>query len=135
MQAKNAPYGTTMIRSLDRDGKVIYNQCAAYPTHLQRHVTAWPIGPSPQHNEVWIMRQTRYVSHGWLVVVVLAATLLLAACQSPIDDPYGAGQQFRQIVDVFLEDFSEFMEGFCGTPPAALLAGLALLLYAGRRPI
>jgi hypothetical protein len=120
MQAKNAPYGTTIIRSLDRDGKVIYNQCAAYPTHLQRHVTAWPIGPSPQHNEVWIMRQTRYVSHGWLVVVVLAATLLLAACQSPI---------------VFLEDFSEFMEGFCGTPPAALLAGLALLLYAGRRPI
>jgi hypothetical protein len=66
-------------------------------------------------------------------LTTLAATLALAACQSPVDDPYGAGQQFRQLMEVLLEDASQFLAGFCGTTPAALLAGLAAMFYLGRR--
>ena len=79
------------------------------------------------------MRSTRFTTYGWLALALFAATLLLAACQSPVDDPYGAGQQFRQLVEVLLEDASEFAAGFCGTTPAALLASLAAMLYLGRR--
>lgn len=78
------------------------------------------------------MRSTAH-RRGWLIVLLLAATLLLAACQSPVDDPYGAGQQFREMVDVFVQDASEFMAGFCGTPQAAMLAGLAAVLWFGKR--
>ncbi|HSN75010.1 MAG TPA: hypothetical protein VL334_07950 [Anaerolineae bacterium] len=79
------------------------------------------------------MRPTKLTPYGWLVLALLATTLALAACQSPIDNPYGAGQQFRQQMDVLLEDASQFLAGFCGTTPAALLAGLAAMLYLGRR--
>jgi hypothetical protein len=75
------------------------------------------------------MRSAKLTTYGWLVLTLLA----LAACQSPIDDPYGAGQQFRQLVEVLLEDASQFLAGFCGTTPAAVLAGLAALLYFGKR--
>jgi hypothetical protein len=63
----------------------------------------------------------------------MLVVLLLAACQSPIDDPYGAGQQFREVIDVFVQDASEFMAGFCGAPQAAALAGLTAVLWFGRR--
>ncbi len=79
------------------------------------------------------MRLTRPTTHTWLVLALLAATLLLAACQSPVDDPYSAGQQFREIVDVFVQDASEFLAGFCGAPQAATLAGLAGVLWLGKR--
>ena len=70
---------------------------------------------------------------GWLMAALLAAPLLLAACQHPIDDPYSAGQQFRQLVDALVRDASEFMAGFCGLTPAAILA-LLLALLLGKRP-
>ena len=79
------------------------------------------------------MQRTRFLSYGWLFVIILAASLLLAACQSPVDDPYGAGQQFRQIVEVLLEDASQFLAGFCGVEPAALLVGAAALLIVRKR--
>ncbi len=69
---------------------------------------------------------------GWLMAVLLAAPLLLAACQLPIDDPYGAGQQFRELVDALVHDISEFMAGFCGAPQAAVLAALAAALLGKR---
>lgn len=78
------------------------------------------------------MRPTRLATYSWLTLALLAA-MLLAACQSPVDDPYGAGQQFRQLVEVLLEDASQFAAGFCGTTPAALLASLAAMLYFGKR--
>ena len=79
------------------------------------------------------MRPTRLATYGWLALALLSAALLLAGCQLPIDDPYGAGQQFRELVDALLQDVSEFMAGFCGTSPAALLAVLAAMLYYGKR--
>lgn len=79
------------------------------------------------------MRSKAQIRRGWLIASLLAAALLLAACQSPVDDPYGAGQQFREIIDVFMQDASEFMAGFCGAPQAAALAGLAAVLWFGRR--
>ncbi len=79
------------------------------------------------------MRPTKLTPYVWLVLALLAALLLLAACQSPIDNPYGAGQQFRELVDVLVQDASEFAAGFCGATPAALLAGLAAMLYFGKR--
>ncbi len=75
------------------------------------------------------MRSAKLTSYVWLALALLA----LAACQSPVDDPYGAGQQFRQLMEVLLEDASQFLAGFCGTTPAALLAGVAAMLYLGRR--
>ena len=78
------------------------------------------------------MRPTRLAIYSWLTLALLAATLL-AACQSPIDDPYGAGQQFRQLVEVLVEDASQFLAGFCGAEPAVLLAGVAAMLYFGKR--
>jgi hypothetical protein len=75
------------------------------------------------------MRSAKLTSYVWLALALLA----LAACQSPVDDPYGAGQQFRQLMEVLLEDASQFLAGFCGTTPVALLAGLAATLYFGRR--
>jgi hypothetical protein len=79
------------------------------------------------------MRLKAQIRRGWLIAILLTAALLLAACQSPVDDPYGAGQQFRQQMEVLLEDASQFLAGFCGTTPAVLLAGLAAMLYLGRR--
>ncbi len=81
------------------------------------------------------MRPTRVSPNGWLMVALLIALLLLVACQSPLDDPYSAGQQFRQIVEVLLEDASQFMAGFCGTEQAVLLAGAAALLVMRRRAL
>lgn len=80
------------------------------------------------------MRLTRPTTRTWLVLALFVATLLLlAACQSPVDDPYGAGQHFREIVDVLVQDASEFLAGFCGVPQAAALAGLAAVLWLGKR--
>lgn len=79
------------------------------------------------------MRSKTQIRRGWLIAILLAAALLLAACQSPVDDPYSAGQQFREIVDVFVQDASEFLAGFCGAPQAAALAGLATVLWLGKR--
>ncbi|MEI2690506.1 MAG: hypothetical protein V9H69_12710 [Anaerolineae bacterium] len=79
------------------------------------------------------MQSIKISRHGWLIVLLLAAILLLAACQSPIDNPYGAGQQFRQIVDAFMQDLNEFLAGFCDAPQAALIAGLAALWAFGKR--
>jgi len=63
------------------------------------------------------------------------AAMLLAGCQLPIDDPYGAGQQFRELVDALLQDASEFLAGFCGLSPAiALAGGVAAARLLGRRP-
>ncbi|HNS04109.1 MAG TPA: hypothetical protein PKM78_17195 [Anaerolineae bacterium] len=77
------------------------------------------------------MRTKKVPWSGWVIAAILVL-LLLAACQSPIDDPYGAGQQAREIVDILIQDASEFMAGFCGAPQAAVLAALAALLL-GRR--
>lgn len=77
------------------------------------------------------MRTKKVPWSGWVIAAILVL-LLLAACQSPIDDPYGAGQQVREIVDILIQDASEFMAGFCGAPQAAVLAVLAALLL-GRR--
>ncbi|MFZ2358778.1 MAG: hypothetical protein WA040_05500 [Anaerolineae bacterium] len=79
------------------------------------------------------MQRWRPTTYFWLIAALFAATLLLAACQSPVDDPYSAGQQFRQLVETLLEDASQFAAGFCGTTPAALLTGLAAMLYFGKR--
>lgn len=79
------------------------------------------------------MRLTAQVRRSYLIVVLLAATLLLAACQSPVDDPYSAGQQFRLIVERLVEDASEFVAGFCGLSPAIALAGVAAARFLGRR--
>lgn len=78
------------------------------------------------------MRSTAHW-HGGLIVILLAAVLLLAACQSPVDDPYSAGQQFRLIVERLVEDASQFLAGFCGAEPAVLLAGVATVLVLRRR--
>lgn len=79
------------------------------------------------------MRSAKLITHGWFLSVLLAATLLLAACQLPIDDPYGAGQEFRELVDALLQDASEFLAGFCGLSPAIALAGVAAARFLGRR--
>lgn len=79
------------------------------------------------------MRPTRLLTYAWLALALLAAMLLLAACQLPIDDPYGAGQQFRELVDALLQDASEFLAGFCGLSPAIALAGVAAARFLGRR--
>lgn len=75
------------------------------------------------------MRSTKLTTYGWLALALLAVALALAGCQSPIDDPYGAGQQLRELVDVLMQDASEFLAGFCGLSPATALAGLAAALY------
>lgn len=75
------------------------------------------------------MRSSKLTTYGWLLLALLA----LAACQSPIDDPYGAGQQFRQIVEVLLENATQFLAGFCGAEPAALLGGLAAVFLLRKR--
>jgi hypothetical protein len=77
------------------------------------------------------MRSAKLTPHAWLAL--LATTLVLTACQSPLDDPYSAGQQFRQLTEVLLEDASQFLAGFCGAEPAVLLTGLAVVFYLGRR--
>lgn len=79
------------------------------------------------------MRSAKLIPHGWFLLVLLAATLLLAGCQLPIDDPYGAGQQFRELVDRLMEDASEFVAGFCGLTPAVTIAGVATLRRLRRR--
>ena len=79
------------------------------------------------------MRLKAQIRRGWLIAILLTAALLLAACQSPVDDPYGAGQQFRQLVEVLVEDASQFLAGFCGAEPAVLLAGVATVLVLRRR--
>lgn len=79
------------------------------------------------------MRRSRLSTYRWLALALPAAVLALAACASPIDDPYGAGQQFRQLTEVLLEDASQFLAGFCGAEPAVLLTGLAVALYLGKR--
>lgn len=79
------------------------------------------------------MQLRQFPRRAWVIITVLAVILLLAACQSPIDDPYSVGQQARAIVDVLLADASEFMAGFCGEPQAAALALLAILLRFGKR--
>ena len=80
------------------------------------------------------MRPTRSLIWGWLALAFLAA-MLLAGCQLPIDDPYGAGQQFRELVDALLQDASEFLAGFCGLSPAiALAGGVTAARLLGRRP-
>lgn len=80
------------------------------------------------------MRSAKLITHGWFLLVLLAATLLLAGCQLPIDDPYGAGQQFRELVDALFQDASEFVAGFCGLSPAMTLASLAVVAAWRRRP-
>ncbi len=79
------------------------------------------------------MKLTEQARRSSLIVALLAATLLLAACQSPVDDPYSAGQQFRVIVESLLEDASQFMAGFCGAEPAVLLVGAAAVIILRRR--
>ncbi len=79
------------------------------------------------------MPRMRRSTLSWLVLALLAATLLVAACQSPVDDPYGAGQQFRQLMETLLEDASQFLAGFCGAEPAVLLAGAAAVFLLRRR--
>jgi hypothetical protein len=75
------------------------------------------------------MRSAKLTSYVWPAL----ALLTLAACQSPVDDPYGAGQQFRQLVEVLLEDASQFLAGFCGAEPVVLLAGVAAVFVLRRR--
>jgi hypothetical protein len=79
------------------------------------------------------MPRMRRSTFGLLMLALLAAVLLLAACQSPIDDPYGAGQQFRQVMDALFQDANEFIAGFCGLSPTTMLIGAALLLGVRRR--
>jgi hypothetical protein len=79
------------------------------------------------------MRLKAQIRRGWLIAILLAAALLLAACQSLVDDPYGAGQQFRQLVETLMEDASQFLAGFCGAEPAVLLAGVAAVFLLRRR--
>lgn len=79
------------------------------------------------------MRSTKLTTYGGLGMALLAATLLLAGCQLPIDDPYGAGQQFRELVDALFQDASEFVAGFCGLSPATALAVLATAILLGKR--
>jgi hypothetical protein len=79
------------------------------------------------------MRLKAQIRRGCLITILLAAALLLAACQSPVDDPYSAGQQFRQLVEVLVEDASQFLAGFCGAEQALLLAGVAAVFILRKR--
>lgn len=67
-----------------------------------------------------------------LILLLLIVLLALTACQNTADNPYGAGQSFRQTFDRFVDDASQFLAGFCGLPQAALLAGLAGIMLSKR---
>lgn len=60
------------------------------------------------------------------LVVLVLVTLVLTACQSPGEDPFQAGQQFREQVDQLMREVGEFVAGFCSASLLPVLAtGLA----------
>jgi len=62
-----------------------------------------------------------------ILVVLLLATLALASCDAPFGDPYAMGQWVRQQLEQLVEDFNEFLAGFCGAPAVAGLGALVLI--------
>ena len=73
----------------------------------------------------------RKIAFTFVLIVVVA--LLLTACQNPGEDPFQAGQQFRDKVDQFLQEAGEFVAGFCSTSALPLFAtGLAAFVLGKR---
>ena len=73
----------------------------------------------------------RKIAFTFVLIVVVA--LLLTACQNPGEDPFQAGQQFRDQVDQFLQEAGEFVAGFCGASALPLFAtGLAAFVLGKR---
>lgn len=68
-----------------------------------------------------------------LLLALLLATFVLAACQPPIGDPYQMGQWARQQVEQMLEDLKQFLAGFCGAPAASAAGGALVAAWLIRK--
>ena len=79
------------------------------------------------------MHGLTYRKIAFTIVVIVLVALLLTACQNPGEDPFQAGQVFREKVDQFLQEAGEFVAGFCSASALPLFAtGLAAFVL-GRR--
>ena len=77
------------------------------------------------------MHGLTYRTFAFIIVVLMLVTLLVTACQNPGENPFQAGQQFREQVDLFLQEAGEFVAGFCSASSLPLLAtGLAAYLLS-----
>ncbi len=79
------------------------------------------------------MHGLTYRKIAFTIVVIVLVALLLTACQNPGEDPFQAGQQFRDKVDQFLQEAGEFVAGFCSASALPLFAtGLAAFVLGKR---
>ena len=79
------------------------------------------------------MHGLTYRNIAFTIVVIVLVALLLTACQNSGEDPFEAGQQFRDTVDQFLQGTGEFVAGFCSTSALPLFAtGLAAFVLGKR---
>ncbi len=79
------------------------------------------------------MHGLTYRNIAFTIVIIVLVALLLAACQNPGEDPFQAGQQFRDTVDQFLQEAGEFVAGFCSASALPLFAtGLAAFVLGKR---
>ena len=79
------------------------------------------------------MHRLTYRTIAPTVVVIVLATLLVTACQSPGEDPFQAGQLFREEVDQFLQGAGEFVAGFCSASVLPLFANCLAAYIFGKR--
>ena len=79
------------------------------------------------------MHRLTYRNVAFTIMVIVVVALLLTACQNPGEDPFQAGQQFRDEVDQFLQEAGEFVAGFCSASALPLFAtGLAAFAIGKR---
>ena len=79
------------------------------------------------------MHRLTYRTIALTLVIIVLATLLVTACQNPGEDPFQAGQQFREQVDQFLQEAGKFVAGFCSASLLPLFAtGLAAYVLGKR---